>query len=233
MLLYSQVNTEAMRDNNQRIPGIYHNLNTSFSYISANAEIFFLNGNYRLDYNSTSNWYCLFIAKYNHAFEQSKDPFSNKGFGHLRGVRPLAPNLEIEGFLQKEFNYFINLEDRVLIGGGLRFNPFNKFFIGLGAMNEKEQYQDIIEEKNFLKSTNYINHKAQPLDRITIDNVLYYQFKIDNIEHFRILWVGNMRIQGPDWLSFYINCQYRYDISNINPNGDSYFELTNGIGVHF
>ena len=93
--------------------------------------------------------------------------------------------------------------------------------------------QNIIEEKNFLKSTNYINHKVQPLDRITIDNVLYYQFKVENMEHFRILWVGNMRIQGPEWLSFYINCQYRYDISNINPKGDSYFELTNGIGVHF
>ena len=82
------------------------------SRVSANSEILFINGNYRLDYNSMSQWKYFFIAKYNHAFEKSKDPFSNKGFGHVRGIYQLHPKLEIESFVQKEFNYFINLEDR-------------------------------------------------------------------------------------------------------------------------
>ena len=230
--LTSQVNTESMRDNTS-IPGAHHNLRASFSYISANSEILFINGNYRLDYNSVSNWKYFFIAKYNHAFEKSKDPFSNKGFGHLRGIYQINSKLEVESFLQKEFNYFINLEDRELIGGGIRLNPFKKLFIGFGAMNEKEIYQNIEDIKNFVKSTNYINYKAQPSDRISINNVLYYQFKIENIEHFRILWDGNIQVEGTEWISFYINFKYRYDVSNINPNGNSYFELTNGIGIHF
>ena len=140
--LTSQVNTEAMRDNTN-IPGAHHNLRASCSYISANSEILFINGNYRLDYNSMSQWKYFFIAKYNHAFEKSKDPFSNKGFGHVRGIYQLHPKLEIESFVQKEFNYFINLEDRELIGGGIRSNPFKKLFIGIGAMYEKEIYQNI------------------------------------------------------------------------------------------
>ena len=37
-----------------------------------------------------------------------KDPFSNKGFGHLRGIYQINSKLEVESFLQKEFNYFIN-----------------------------------------------------------------------------------------------------------------------------
>ena len=230
--LTSQVNTEAMRDNTN-IPGAHHNLRASCSYISANSEILFINGNYRLDYNSMSQWKYFFIAKYNHAFEKSKDPFSNKGFGHVRGIYQLHPKLEIESFVQKEFNYFINLEDRELIGGGIRSNPFKKLFIGIGAMYEKEIYQNIDDTKDFIKSTNYINYKAQPADRISINNVLYYQFKIENIEHFRILWDGNIQVEGTEWLSFYINFKYRYDVSNINPNGNSYFELTNGIGIHF
>ena len=60
--LASQVNTEAMRDNTS-IPGPHHNLRASCSYISANSEILFINGNYRLDYNSESNWKYFFIAK--------------------------------------------------------------------------------------------------------------------------------------------------------------------------
>ena len=76
--LTSQVNTEAMRDNTN-IPGAHHNLRASCSYISANSEILFINGNYRLDYNSMSQWKYFFIAKYNHEFEKSKYPFSNKG----------------------------------------------------------------------------------------------------------------------------------------------------------
>ena len=32
---------------------------------------------------------------------------------------------------------------------------------------------------------------------------------------------------------FHINFQYRYDVSELNPNGDSYFEITNGLGIRF
>ena len=231
-ILTGQVNTESMRDNAKE-PGLHHNLSASFSYISANSEILFLNGNYRIDYNSASNWHCFFITRYNHAFEKSKDPFSNKGFGHLRGIYQLNPKLEIESFLQKEFNYFINLEDREVIGGGIRLNPYKNLFIGIGAMHEKEIYQNIDKAKSFIKPTNYINYKTQPTERISIDNVLYYQCKIDKIEHFRILWDGSIRIEGSEWISFYINFKYRYDVSNINPHGNSYFELTNGIGIYF
>ena len=208
-------------------------MNLSFAYISGNSKIFFLNASYRLDYTSKSNWYGFFVVKYDRAFEKSQDDFTNRGFGHLRAVKQALPQIQVEGFLQKEFNYFIDLKNRELIGGGLRFNPFKQVFIGAGAMHEKEIYEGIPEEQTFMKSTSYINYLVQPMEKVTIKNVLYYQFHLEALDNYRILWEGSISFQGSDWLSFYINCNYRYDVSEINPDGSAYFEITNGLGFRF
>jgi len=232
--LVGQVNTESMRADNLSL-GIQQKMDLSFAYISGTSEIMILRGDYRMDYYSKSNWHVFFLVKYDRAFEKSQVDFSNKGFGHLRVINLFRPRIHIEGFLQKEFNYFIDLENRELIGGGLRINPFEKFFIGIGAMNETENYQNTIiyEEQSFIKSTNYLNYSVQFAERVTIENILYYQFKLDTMDHYRILWDSKLSFQGSDWLSFHINCQYRYDISGINPKGSSYFEITNGLSFHF
>ena len=230
-LIFCQVNTEAMRADNLS-PGIHQEMNMSFSYISGNSEIMILRGDYRIDYQSQSDWSGHFITKYDRAFEKSEDDFTNKGFGQLRAVKQVFPRIQVESFLQKEFNYFIDLENRELIGGNVRFNPFKKLFIATGTMNEKEVYQSE-EEQNFMKSTSYINYSVQLMDKVTLKNVLYYQFKLDAMDNYRILWDGTLSFQGSDWLSFYLSCNYRYDISKINPDGSSYFEITNGLGFHF
>jgi len=231
--IWSQVNTESMRGEHTT-PGFSQNMALSFAYISGNSKLIFFNASYRIDYASKSNWYGFLATKYDRAFEKSKDDFSNKGFGQLRVVKQIFPKIQIEGFLQKEFNYFIDLENRELIGGGLRFNPVEKFYIGTGSMNEKEIYQNNEEEQNFWKSTSYLNYSFQIMEKFTIQQILYYQFKLSALDNYRILWDGKFSFQGFDWLSFYLNIHYRYDISdNINSEGGSYFELTNGFGFHF
>ena len=231
-IIWCQVNMESMRGNHD-VPGLSQNMDLSLAYISGNSTIIFLNASYRLDYTSKSNWYGFFETRYDRAFEKSQVDFTNRGFGHLRAVKPIFPRIQLEGFLQKEFNYFIDLKNRELIGGGLRINPFKQFFIATGTMHEKEVYQGISEEQNFMKSTSYINYSVQPMEKMTIKNVLYYQFKLAALDNFRLLWDGKFSFQGSNWLSFYINCHYRYDISEINPGSSSYFEITNGLGFQF
>jgi len=231
--VWCQVNTEAMRGNHE-MPGLNQNMDLSFAYISGNKEIIFLNASYRLDYTSKSNWYGFFATKYDRAFEKNtKNNFSNRGFAHLRAVKQVLPRIQVEGFLQKEFNHFITLEDRELIGGGLRINLCKQFFIATGTMHEKEVYENK-DDQNFMKSTSYINYSVQLIENVTIENTLYYQFKLEALDNYRILWDGSLRFQGADWLSFHINCNYRYDVSDkLNPDGNSYFEITNGLGFQF
>jgi hypothetical protein len=62
---------------------------------------------------------------------------------------------------------------------------------------------------------------------------LYYQFKLENSEDYRILWIGNLIIKASKGISFHINTQYRFDKSIINPDGDNYFEISNGLSFHF
>ena len=151
----------------------------------------------------------------------------------MRSVRRGISHTYIEGFIQKESNHFISLENRELLGIGLRFNPGNQFFIGTGIMNEMEVYNND-NEQNFIKSTNYINYSVEIMDKITLQNILYYQFKLESFDNYRFLWDGKLSFLGSDWLSLYINYHYRYDVSNIiNPDGSSYFEISNGLGFQF
>ena len=232
--LNSQVNTEAMRGDNL-LPGVQHNLEFDFAYIAGNAELIELNGSYRADYVSHSNWNGFFVWKYDRAFEKSREEkedftYTYKGFGHLRIVKPFMACTDVEGFLQKEFNHFIDLENRELAGFGFRVNPLKDLYIGLGIMSETEKYQYLPQEQNFLKSTNYLNYSFKFLEIFEMQNIMYYQFKVKKLEDYRILWDGKFIILGLKGISFHINYHYRYDKNSINAN---YFEISNGLGFRF
>ena len=231
-LIWSQVNTESMRGNKQS-PGITHNMALDFSYYSGNYEIIQLMGYYQMDYRSNSNWYGFLAGRYNRAFEKDKEDFSKKGFMHLRTARPILGYTDIEGFIQKEINHFIDLENRELLGAGLRINQFEDLYWGIGIMHELEQYNNIPLKQNFVKSTNYINYKVTILQIAELQNVIYYQFKLQKPEDYRILWNGNLTIKASKGISFHIKTLYRFDKSVINPDGDSYFEISNGFGFQF
>ena len=55
-LIWSQVNTEAMRKENQSAE-VNHNIALDFSYFSGGSEIIQLMGSYRMDYLLNSTWY--------------------------------------------------------------------------------------------------------------------------------------------------------------------------------
>ncbi len=218
-----------MRGDNQ-LPGVQHNLELDFAYISGNSELIELNGSYRADFASLSNLNGFFIWKYDRAFENSKDDITYKGFGHLRIFKPFTVHIVVEGFLQKEFNHFIDLENRELIGAGFRYNPITNLYVGLGIMNEMEKYQDISSKPNFIKSTNYLNYSFTILDIAEIQNITYYQFKLEELKDYRILWDGKLTILGLKGISFHINFHFRYDK---NSNNSNYFEISNGLGIKF
>ena len=229
---WCQVNTESMRGDNKS-PGVTQNMALDFSYFSGKSEIIQLMGSYQMDYLLKSNWYGFLSGQYNRAFEKDKEDFSNKGFIHLRTARPIMARIDIEGFIQKEINHFIDLENRELIGIGLRINQFENLYWGTGIMHEMEKYNNISQEQNFIKSTNYINYTVNILNKVELVNVMYYQFKLDNPEDYRILWDGDLTIKASKGISFHTNVLYRFDKSIINPDGDCYFEIYNGFGFHF
>ena len=169
-----QVNTESMRGNNQSM-GMTHNMSLDFSYFSGSLEIIQLMGAYKMSYLTNSNWYGFLAARYNRAFEKDKEDFSNRVFLHLRAARPIITQTDIEGFIQKESNHFINLEDRELLGGGLRINQVENLYWGIGIMHEMEKYNNISKEQNLIKSTNYINYQINQYQLKNFFQILIFQ----------------------------------------------------------
>jgi len=100
----------------------------------------------------------------------------------------------------------------------------------LGIMSETEKYQYKSYSQNFIKSTNYLNYSQKLFGKLIIQNILYYQFKLEDPGAYRILWDGKLTISGSKNISFHINCHYRYDLESGNPN---YFEISNGLGIQF
>ena len=232
--MLGQVNTEALRSGDEN-PGIQHNLEIDFAYISGNSEILDFYGSYQFDFLSNSKLQGFFIAEIDRSIEESDEGisiFTNKGFAHLRISRPIFSQVQLEGFLQKEFNHFIELKNRELAGMGLRSNPIPAMYLGTGVMLEKEQYE-VGGPQNFMKSTSYLNYIFNCFESMDISNILYYQFKLNEPDDHRILWDGKLTLNSSRNISFHISCHYRFDVSELNPKGNSFFELRNGIGVQF
>ena len=90
----------------------------------------------------------LLILNYENGYEKEKGAVKNtiviKGFGHLRVTKSLTEKYFIEGFTQYGFNDFLDLENRFLVGTGLRIklneNDRMTTFLGVGAMQENEKY---------------------------------------------------------------------------------------------
>ena len=226
-LCVAQVNTEAMRTENATL-GLTHSFIFDLSYFSGESEIIQLASSYKMDYLLKSNYYGFIKAEYNRAFEKGNEDFTNRGFIHFRTAKPITNKIDVEGFLQKETNHFINLENRELVGLGLRTNQFNNLYWGLGLMYESEEYNDIQQIQNNLKSTNYINYKSNISSILTFQNIIYYQFKTSKVNNYRILWESNLSIFATESISIHIKTFYRYDT-----NGNNHFELSNGLGIQF
>ena len=144
--IYCQVNTESFKKDHSEI-GIKHSVELDFSYLSANTEIIQLMGSYQMHYLLKSSWYGFISGYYNRAFEKNKEDFTNRGFIHFRASKPLFNKIDFESFIQKESNYFIDLNNRNLFGIGIRINHFDNFYFGSGIMHEIESYNYKISNK--------------------------------------------------------------------------------------
>ena len=116
-LLTAQVNTEAMRRADSSL-GWHSNLSADAGLIAGNSNLVDLKGGLRFDYLAPGG-HVFLVSQYQRGLQDTA-LFINKGFVHLRGVRSLRPGRALEGFVQQEFNEFINLRSRSLVGGGLR-----------------------------------------------------------------------------------------------------------------
>ena len=236
-----QVNTEAMRSEDDRF-GFSNQFSLDVGYEKASSEVLDLASEYRLDYINQNNLHSFMIISLENGYEKEehtpKNIITNKGFVHLRTTKKLTPKYQVEIFTQYEFNEFLLLNDRYLLGSGLRIG-FNNYklantYLGIGFMAENESYDlDIENEMNLLRSTNYIKNNITLNSKIELSNTAYFQIASDDFNDYRILYDGGLDFHVTDFFAFTFELNYRYDNDPQGDLGNSYVQVTNGVSFNF
>ena len=240
-ILQGQVNTEAMRSEANG-DSFTNQFNMEMGYEKANTEVLELAGEYRLDYIKQENFHSFIVINLENGYEQENDRpkniIANKGFAHLRITKDLFTNYQMEVFTQYEFNEFLLLNDRYLLGTGLRIglqeSELSSTYIGIGLMVEKETYDlNSDDEKNLLRSTNYIKNNILLSSNIDLNNTTYFQIASDDFNDYRILYDGGLYFHVNESFAFTIELNYRYDNEPQGNLGNSYIQVSNGVSFNF
>ncbi len=240
---FAQVNTEKLRKDSLK-QGFSGNAGLEFGLNAGNSNYLSLDGNLRLDYLINKLDFFL-VSDYEYK-EGNKQKILDQGFTHLRCDIALSSTSFLEFFTQKEFNNFISLKDRNLIGSGLRFNILNKthiknknsninIFLGIGTMFENEVYNVQPQQitKNLIRSTNYLDFYWQPDTLINFSLVNYFQPYVSSVKNFRWLADANLKFLISRSFSFITHFALRYDNQPVAYIKKYDLELTNGIIVSF
>ena len=236
----AQVNTEWMRDENVE-KTFTNKLKLDFGYETSKDEIFDILFTASSNFYIQNNLHAFLVMNYQNGFisnSDGRDIILNRGFSHLRFTKSIISNLDIELFFQAGFNDFILIKDRKLFGSGLRKNIVQmetiKSFLGFGFMQEKEIY-DLKQnfEQLLLRQTSYSTILYQISEDIYLNNILYFQPSIKDINDFRLLLENELQFKINKAFRINVNINYRFDNE---PHGDSkksYFTINNGFEFDF
>ena len=225
----AQVNTEAMRKEDLK-PGFHANVGGEFGYVGGNSSLLQNRSNLRLDF--VQEWGQLFLVADYHLGVKDERLFINKGFAHFRAVKQARSVVAGELFLQQEFNEFIQLNSRTLVGTGLRIK-WNKsselgelaeklsLATGAGLMWEREVIDtgpagtggDPVhgELASLLRSTNYVVFNWNPKPAIGFLTTAYFQFDTQRLADYRILTRSTLKADLTKRLSLTFDLNMRYD----------------------
>ncbi len=204
--IYSQVNVEDLRHESKN-QGISFNLGLNFTIDKGNTEEVEIIPSAQLDYTHEKYYTFIYVdGKYK---ESDFSRTSNNAKIHYRFVYQLSEVFYPEVFLQSEFDEFIELKERDLIGGGMRFQIFNfgakndstatiGLSFGVGAMYEYELINSNPDYSNYnTRLTSYLSFKWKPAESLICAVTTYFQPKLNVME--------DIKVYNETELAFYIN----------------------------
>ncbi len=158
----------------------------------------------------------------NYSFTRlNENRFVNNALSHLRFIREHSSRFSYEAFGQHQFNEFTRLEQRLLLGGGGRFQVLQaqraEVFLGAGYMLERETLDlpaDLPDARRseHHRSTNYLTVRYNSEDkRFRLVDTLYLQTRFDRPEDYRVLSETSFEIQLLRRLALAINLNVAHD----------------------
>ncbi len=240
--LFSQVNVELLLDEEDK-NGFYNSITLGSDLDAGNSKDWTFTNDLRSDWIQ-DRFYTFFVSYFKYK-EADGTVSTRKGHYHLRSILNYDKSIMPELFVQNNFDNGLNLSNRWVAGGGLRFgairitnhNDSNKVFnvdFGVGAMYEYEDYHSPDRyTSRLIKSTNYINLYTCLNENTNLQFITYYQFSVKRFVDRVLLADIIFEVKISKHFSFSTNLHYRYD--NEPPPGLKNYdlELINGIIIKF
>lgn len=213
----AQINTERFRaDSATR--GFSGIADVEITAYTGNTDFQFINLSGRLNYN-WGNDYTFFVTDGGFGWDKGERIF-NQALAHLRHVQSTSELIQLEIFLQADFNKKRLLDDRKLIGGGLRFRILKqddlKLRLGTSYYYEYEKfnspgnsiYQYIVYANRF---STYLTLELAIKDDVKLLMISYFQPKIGSWNDYRILSDNSLIVGLSSLLDVKISFNLRYD----------------------
>lgn len=238
--LKAQINTESAR---KEFSNDIWKTEVTLDAILRGGNNEFIDGNIQIRSDlHLKNHYAFLVAntQYRDGFTKILD---RRGFIHARYNYKFSDKYTIESFFQNEFNDFQKLNSRILYGLGSRLklldygddssNTKSYVYLGNAFMLEDEILENEGKLPLITRSTNYLSVFLRISKTIDFISVTYYQFRVDEINDYRILNDTRLEFQISKHLKFISAFDYRFDNVPAFDVKKYDYELRNGIRVEF
>lgn len=215
-LLIAQVNTERYRQDSDS--GFTASIDIEALAQTGNTDFQFLGLGGRLNFNRNSG-YSFLVFSGGYGWNDGKQ-FSNELITHLRNVEALDDWLQLEAFIQFDYNRKRKLVSRELIGAGLRYkiltNENLRLRLGTAYFFEAEQY-DLEENASHDKHTyshrlsSYITFEIDLKNDVKFLSVSYFQPDLNDFADYRMISENSIILNLSKLFDFNIKFNLRYD----------------------
>ncbi|MDD2356833.1 MAG: DUF481 domain-containing protein [Thiovulaceae bacterium] len=203
-----------------KTPGTSGQINGSFSTQRGNTDADAYSGGAKLQYDDNASYVTWAEFSFNYA-ESSGIKSASDTFMHIRYIHTYddIKNINWEAFIQSETNQFTNVNERLITGGGYRFNvkddDLGKFYLGAGAFYEHIDYSTSIDPReNNIRGNFYLAYKKDFGKDSAISYTGYYQPKLNEIHDY--LLSHALELQVYIYLKLYLSLKVSY-ATDTNP----------------
>jgi hypothetical protein len=178
-------------------------------------------------------------------FKSTGGPLTSNGYSHFRVNFLRMRKLSYETYTQVQYDDGRSMPFRFLYGGGIRLRLKESKKIsahaGIGIMNELEHWKNIstdnsINQKQILKTSDYIGATLQLTDYASIMLTLFYQGGLDNKDDVfrnRVSSDFQLKIKMTNKISFLASCTFQYEDKPIIPIRKLVYSVHNGLMWNF
>lgn len=211
-IAYAIVDVESLRNRAGNETGYSSSGNLQASGASGNSDRADVSFSALLQYlgNGFSN---LFVIGSEYG-ETSGNRSADEQLIHLRHTRVLTKRSDWEVFSQLQQNEFTRLEERTLLGSGIRLgfgdNSDPRLYLGLGAFYESTRNENE-SAREMGRSNIYVSHRKKTSKDISFITTAYLQNKLDDPDDQRAIGSFSMSIPATENLDFTISVNVEHD----------------------